>query len=44
MSRLITPATPAAKPLAGLNDPRSTGTAPRQRIADILGLRGTFRR
>jgi len=44
MSRLITPAAPASKPLAGLNDPRSTGTAPRFRIADILGLRGTLKR
>jgi hypothetical protein len=44
MSRLITPATPASKPLAGLNDPRSTGTAPRRRIADIPGLKGTFKR
>jgi hypothetical protein len=44
MSRLITPASPASKPRAGLNDPRSTGTTPRTRIADILGLRGTFKR
>ncbi len=44
MSRLIKPATPASKPLPGLNDSRSTGTAPRQRIADVLGLRGTYKR
>lgn len=37
---------PAAPPSASrptLTDPRSTGTGPRPRLPDVLGLRGTKR-
>jgi hypothetical protein len=42
MSRLpIKPVTPSINTLV---DSRSTGAAPRPRLPDILGLRGTLRR